>query len=315
MKRRLITLFSIAFIAIVAFGQEQSPSPQNNDQEKVGVNVNWVRTDILITERNGKPVLGLKKEDFLVSDNEKPQEILQLDSGPLPLSIFLVFDQSGSTKLFLKQQKKIFRDFLSLLSQNDELAVVGFDTDARIFCPLSSDLSCEKNLFSNLENTGGGTNLQAGLDAGIEILKRVPNSRRKVVIFISDDEQSPSLDIDNNYLIKRATKNSIAIFNVLIGENSSPSSFSAKGPGRIFLEQITAVSGGAIIRAQDGTRPTKELALIINQLKHTYSIFYKPTGEKTGELHKVVIELKDNPRPAPFFRKKYKVFARKEYYF
>lgn len=317
MKRRLITIFSIVFIAIITLGQEQSPPSKNNDQEKLEIGVNWVRVDTLITARNGKPIMGLTKEDFLLYDNEKPQEILQVDSDPPPLSIVIVVDQSGSTKPFFKYQKKISQNFLSLLSKNDEVAVVGFDHSARVICQRTSDFPAVERALLEVENTNGGTDLNAGLVAAIEILKKTPVSRRRVIIFISDDEQSPVInsEFDEKHIVREISKNFITVFNVLTGNPKSPSNFDAIEPGRALMNKTTDISGGMIIKTWDGGDPMKKLTLIIDQLKHTYSIFYRPAGEKTGELHRVNLELKYNPRSGMLRRRKYKIFVRKEYYF
>ncbi len=288
--------------------------PAQEDQEKIRKEVNLVRLDVLVTEKGGKPVKNLKKEDFIVSEDGARQDVLWLDSSNLPLSIVLVIDQSSSVNALLKIQKVVSLNFLSLLSKDDEMAIVGFDHSTHMICHMTSDHTLIEERLKNMKNTGGGTFLKGGLAEAVNILEKVPASRRKAVIFISDDQDDPLNPRDFDF--RGTASNFITVFNILVGDAQvTPYGTKQDEPGVDFLRQITGMTGGTIINAQNRSAPKGELILVVEQLKHTYSLFYKPPGEKSGAIHKVGVDLKDNPRTILSFgiSKKCKVFARKEY--
>src|SRR5262245_61214278 len=75
----------------------QQPQPQQQDQPtRIKTGINFVRVDVIVTDRQGKPVLDLKPEEFRLKEDNKPQsidsftvvktidEISQMDLPPLP---------------------------------------------------------------------------------------------------------------------------------------------------------------------------------------------------------------------------------------
>jgi VWFA-related protein len=79
--------------------QQQTPPPQPQDQPpppRIKTGINFVTVDVFITDRQGKPVLDLKPEDFRLKEDGKPQtidsfsvvktldEVAQLDLPMLP---------------------------------------------------------------------------------------------------------------------------------------------------------------------------------------------------------------------------------------
>jgi VWFA-related protein len=86
------------------FSQQKPPAePQPQDQQqqqqpppRIRTGINFVRVDVIVTDRQGKPVLDLKQEEFRLKEDGKPQtiesfstvkvvdEIAQMDGPPVP---------------------------------------------------------------------------------------------------------------------------------------------------------------------------------------------------------------------------------------
>src|SRR5687767_9958050 len=58
-------------------GQQQPPAqdPQRSAQPPIRSGINFVRVDVIVSDRDGNPVLDLKPEEFSVSEDGKPQKI------------------------------------------------------------------------------------------------------------------------------------------------------------------------------------------------------------------------------------------------
>ena len=54
-------------------------SSSNQPVPLLRLEVNRVPVDVVVTDKNGKPVLGLSKDDFTVTEDKKPQRILSFD--------------------------------------------------------------------------------------------------------------------------------------------------------------------------------------------------------------------------------------------
>ena len=74
-RGRRILLFSAAFIACAApgFAQEQGPSRQAPDV--VRINTSLVQTDVMVFDKQGNFVHGLKRDQFVLKVDGKPREI------------------------------------------------------------------------------------------------------------------------------------------------------------------------------------------------------------------------------------------------
>src|SRR5260370_21815592 len=64
---------TIPFLMALALVSAQSPAPQPDTV--IRINVNLVQVDAVVTDSKDKPVTGLKKEDFEILQDGKPQTI------------------------------------------------------------------------------------------------------------------------------------------------------------------------------------------------------------------------------------------------
>ena len=67
----------------------QDPAPAPDQQPVFRAGVNFVRVDVIVSERDGKPVLDLSAKDFEVLEDGKPQAIesfklIQVRTTPVP---------------------------------------------------------------------------------------------------------------------------------------------------------------------------------------------------------------------------------------
>ena len=55
--------------------QQQPPPPQDQPPPRIKTGINFVRVDVIVTDRQGNAVLDLKQEDFRLKEDGKPQTI------------------------------------------------------------------------------------------------------------------------------------------------------------------------------------------------------------------------------------------------
>ena len=71
----LVSLLVLATIAIAGWFQAPSPSPAEIPAPTVRVSTHMVLVDVVVTDKQGNPVTGLRPEDFAVEENGKAQKI------------------------------------------------------------------------------------------------------------------------------------------------------------------------------------------------------------------------------------------------
>lgn len=120
-----LALFALSLLlAAGVFAQTSAPMYQ------VVVAVDPVSLDVSVSDRDGKAVTGLTKDDFIVLEDGQPQELQSLDPVGMPYSILVLVDRSP------RDNKSPWPDFvlksvdlfLKNLRGPDRLAVAAFDT-------------------------------------------------------------------------------------------------------------------------------------------------------------------------------------------
>jgi len=77
---------------------------------------------VAATERMGRPVTGLRKEEFKVSEDNSPQDIAYFSGETLPLHVAILLDASGAIKDDVKA--RALAGLTSANARDDELFVV-----------------------------------------------------------------------------------------------------------------------------------------------------------------------------------------------
>jgi VWFA-related protein len=152
--RSLITFTAILLAAVSAAAQQPTLTER--------VDVNAVLIDVVVTDANGNQILGLTKDDFVVTENGAPQPIDSIDyfttrrllSGTESQAPFKVeqvreeryliffFDKPSGGGLFDKiaRARRAVSDFIDRdMGRNDLVAIVGHDVRLKVFSDFTSD--------------------------------------------------------------------------------------------------------------------------------------------------------------------------------
>lgn len=118
-------------------------------EEEIRVEINLVANDILVINQKGNAVLGLKKEDFIVTEDGVRQEIDFFSFGnnqTTPRSIVLILDYSGNLPHYISNSIDAAKLLVEKLSPQDKMAIV---TDG---VKLVSDFTNDKSLLLSVLN-------------------------------------------------------------------------------------------------------------------------------------------------------------------
>jgi len=126
--RTIVATGALAAVAPLLLTAQQRPT------FKAGVDL--VNFGVSVVDRQGKPVTGLKPEDFEVLENGTPQTLqffaagLPEDAPPLHLGMLL--DTSGSMADDLKDARSAAIKFVNALDRAADFTLVDFDTEVRV---------------------------------------------------------------------------------------------------------------------------------------------------------------------------------------
>src|SRR5512145_1335984 len=126
-----------------AFPAEEDYIPDS--QTVIRAEVALVNIILTAMDKKGRPVSGLKSNDFEVFDNTQPQNIEYfgaLGTGTeVPLTIALLIDTSGSVKDKLEYEKQTAAEFLKqiLRPKRDSALTIQFDSAVRLVQDVTQD--------------------------------------------------------------------------------------------------------------------------------------------------------------------------------
>ena len=155
------------------------------DVIKIGVDL--VTVNVSVTEKKGRPVMGLQRENFFVTDQGKPVSLQFFDSNG-PASIVFVVDISSSMRgdkweNLMKAMKK----FLAKAHEGSDYTLIVFGDRAQLLARAVNASELWRDLASL--RPYGMTALYDGMLLGLNALERLPQ-RHKALVLLSDGEDS-----------------------------------------------------------------------------------------------------------------------------
>lgn len=170
----------------------------SSDEEIIKVETNLVRSDVLVLDQKGNFILGLNKDDFIVSENGVSQKIetfLLGDSADVPRSIVLIIDYSGSQTPYIKTSVEAAKNLVDKLNPKDRMAIV--TDDVELLADFTNDKDFLKKKLDSLKNnkdTGKSLQYSALMATLNELFD--DEDIRPMIIFQTDGDQSSFIASD-----------------------------------------------------------------------------------------------------------------------
>ncbi len=179
--------------------EKQDKAQQKEDQEptiKIGTTI--VVVPVIVTDRFGRFVTGLSRNNFAVREDGAEQEIEQFSSIEAPFSVALLIDTSRSTLNKLGAIRKAALEFVKQLQPRDRVMIVTFDERVNFISDFSNNEGELKNAIKKVK-TNYLTSLYDAVYLTItEKMNKVQG--RKAIVVLTDGVDTAS---------KRATFESV----------------------------------------------------------------------------------------------------------
>jgi len=311
MKYAVASLAALGLAAAISFSSldaqvKSAEAAAGEDSPPTQFSSEVTRVNMLfsVTDKHGRFVTDLTQNDFEVTENKKPQKILEFTSeSDLPLRLAILIDTSNSIRDRFKFQQEAATNFInSVVRKQDKAMVVSFDTAAELVTDLTSDTQVLENGVRGLRPGGGTALYDAIFFACKEKLSRdQPMYKfRRAIVILSDGD-----DNESRYSRDQALEMAQRADTVLYTISTNITHIETDGDKvmRYFAEE----TGGASFFPFEASDLNQSFENIANELRHQYNLFYRPEPLKNdGLYHKVQIKVKK--------RRDVIVRARKGYY-
>ena len=178
----------------------QQPNPSSSEPiagpeevdagDVIKVNTTLVTLPVSVTDRDGRYIPNLRKEDFRLWEDGVEQQVAFFASVDKPFSLVLMLDTSGSTRFRIDEIQDAAIAFVNQLRPDDRVMVVSFDDDVRILSDFTGDRGRLRDAIRRTR-TGDGTKLYDAVDMVInQQLSRIPG--RKAIVLFTDGVDTTS---------------------------------------------------------------------------------------------------------------------------
>jgi VWFA-related protein len=294
MKRWVLLAALGALAAALASGQQKTAPPpvqQADEPARISVDVTRVNMLFTVTDKKGRFVTDLAREDFEVVEGKKPQTIAEFTAeSDLPLRLGILIDTSNSVRDRFRFEQDAAAEFLRTVmrARVDKAILVRFDTRAELVTDLIDDPQLLEAGIRGLR-PGGGTALYDAIFYACRDKLALDQPRtkfRRAIVIVSDGDDNQS-DYTRDQALEMAQKADVVIY--AISTNSSRSDTE----GDKVLKYFTAETGGRAFFPFQVEDMEQSFENIANELRHQYNILYRPEPLLTdGQWHTVNLRVK-----------------------
>ena len=249
--------------------------------------VNEVNVVFTVTDKHGRYVKDLKKENFKVVDDNKPAPDIRSFHAEtnLPLEVGLLVDASNSVRDRFKFEQQAAVEFLNqtIRPKYDEAFVVGFDVTPEV----TQDFTDNTEMLSvgvRALRPGGGTAMYDALYFACrdKLMKAQHNGPvRRAIILLSDGDDNQS-HVTREEAIDMAQRADVIVYTI------STNLSGAGHHGDKVLERIADATGGRSYVPFQITEVANAFAAIQEELRSQYAISYKPADFITDGRYRSV---------------------------
>jgi Ca-activated chloride channel family protein len=254
-------------------GADSVTQSAHNPETTLKVDVKLVNVFVTVTDEHGAPAAGLKKENFGLLEDGKPQTISVFDKeSVLPLSIVLDIDTSLSTRKDLPLELSSARRFAhTILRPIDALSLYAFSEIVSEVVPFTSDLKAIDRGIDRVRQ-GSATALYDALYLGAQALG--PRKGRKVMVVITDGGDTVS-QVDYKEAVRAAQEAEAIVYSIIVVPIEA--SAGRDTGGEHALIQISEDTGGKYFYATSMPQLDDAFQRISDELRTQYLLAYYPS--------------------------------------
>jgi Ca-activated chloride channel homolog len=258
-------------------------------QQTFRTEVDLIHFSVVVTDKQGLPINGLKADDFEVKESGKAQTIKFFAAGdPVtapPLHIGFLLDTSGSMEVDIKDARTAAIKFLNAMEAAVDITLVDFDTEVRVARYTSGEYP---RLIERIRGrkADGYTALYDAL--GVYLDGADGQTGQKVLIMYTDGGDSRSA-LNQKDVIDLLRASDVTVYVVGYLEHQG----SAATAQRQLLDRFAVMTGGQAFFPVSLKEIDKVYEKIQHEIVARYSIGYTSTDERTnGAWRRVDIRLK-----------------------
>jgi len=264
-----------------------------------------VRVFSTVTDRDGRLVTTLGRDQFEVRDEGKPQPLTQFDNTPQPIRLIVLLDVSGSMEGNLGLLRAGADELFTRLRDDDRVRVGTFGNGVDLGPPFTGDLREMRAALPRRISPDAPTPLWRAVDEALTAFG-TEREMRSVILVLSDGKDSGPLGFGERYIsqgevIDRARRDDVMIYGIGMRSRRRQATPIAPGGLQAALMADLPDPGLALVAEQSGggyaeIRPSEDLgaafARVADELHSQYLLGFAPP-RRDGKAHDIEVRVSE----------------------
>jgi Ca-activated chloride channel homolog len=265
-----------------------------------------VRVFATVTDRDGRLVTSLTRDDFELRDEGKPQPLTQFDNSPQPIRLIVMLDVSTSMQGNLPLLRAGAAQLFARLRSEDVTRVGTFGRDITI--SPEAFTHNERELEAALPDEiapDAPTPLWRALDKGIDAFGSEGGDRRVILVLSDGKDAAPfsfrERPISQAEVIDRARREDVMIYAIGMRSRGPRPMMPGIGPGGLQamvtadlpdpgLARVAEETGGGYTEIKLGQDLGAAFAAVADELHSQYLLGFAPP-KRDGKTHGIEVKI------------------------
>ena len=264
----------LGMIAAAVSAQPPAPKETADEDQKSQFTLDVTRVQLLFTvsDKKGRFVNNLTKDDFEVFEARKPQSVVEFTAeSDLPLRIAILMDTGNTVRERFQFQQEAAGSFLEtvLRAGRDKALLMSFDSSAEVVSDLTDDKRKLSTAIRGL-HPGGGAALYDAIFIACrdKLIKEQPAEKfRRAMVILSDGEDNQS-HWTREQALEMAQKADVVIYTI------STNNTRLEAEGDKVLRYFAQETGGQTFLPFQSSDLEQSFQDIANELRHQYVALY-----------------------------------------
>jgi Ca-activated chloride channel family protein len=288
-------------VGLAVFGAARSPSAQSQ-QPTFRSSADNVPVFVTVTDKSGRLLTDLTRQDFQVLDNGKPQPLTVFDNAPQPIRLVILVDISGSMVGNLPLVREASRQLVQRLAPGDLARVGTFGDRIAITPTFTRDANTLLAALPEDTPPNGRTPLWQAVDQAMGGFG--DEAGRRVILILSDGKDTGPVT-GRRYLTSieisdRAEREDVMIYGVGLQSRGGPAAMPVAGADlrQMLADNLPDPQLGSVALNSGGgyfeLRPRDDMAAtfarVVDELHQQYLLGFVPPA-KDGKTHKLAVRV------------------------
>jgi Ca-activated chloride channel homolog len=255
---------------------------------------------VTVTDKDGRLVTTLAREDFVLLDNGRQQPVAVFDNAPQPIRLVVMLDVSGSMYGNLQLLRSATAELIARLRPDDKVRLGSFGADITISPAFTTDRARLEAALPTAIPESAPTPLWSALDKALDAFSQ--DSGRPVILVLSDGKDSGAVRFGQPFftlvqVMDRAQREGVMIYAVGLRSRSAPGRAPAFGMGALTgdfpdpgLSKLALETGGGYFEIRPSDDLPATFAQVVDELHAQYLLGFAPP-ERDGKRHKVDVRV------------------------